>query len=228
MEKDIKQGSIFGDLTITQIIAGAAASATSFALAKQTGILGSVIGAAVGSIAATIAGAVFTNMINRSVEGIRGFDAADDYATQKTVQPGSAMRPTRRPHKHALIALAIAMVAGLAAVWVYAAGVDIFTAGRGIGTQAPVIEYVMAPQDYQTAPEEEPVESETDGEIAPEDSTATDTESTPEGTEPIPSAGEGGSTDTTGTGGSPDSTGASEAGSVASTNVPATDAPAEG
>ena len=29
MEKDIRQGSIFGDLTITQIIAGAAASALS-------------------------------------------------------------------------------------------------------------------------------------------------------------------------------------------------------
>jgi hypothetical protein len=228
MEQETTQRSLLGDLSLTQIIAGAAASATSFALAKQTGILGSVIGAAVGSIAATIAGAVFTNMINRSVEGIRGFDAADDYATQSSVQPGSAMRPTRRSHKHALIALAIAMVAGLAAVWVYATGVDIFTAGRGIGTQAPVIEYVMAPQDYQTAPEEEPVESETDGEIAPEDSTATDTESTPEGTEPTPDATEGGSANTTGTDGAADTTGASETGSVASTNAPATNGPAQG
>ena len=190
MEKDIRQGSIFGDLTITQIIAGAAASATSFALATQTGILGSVIGAAVGAVAATIAGAVFTSMINRSVEGIRGYDAADDRAIQGAVQLGSAPQPACRSHKHALIALAIAMVAGFAAVWVYAAGVDIFTAGRGIGVQAPVIEYVSG---TYTEPEEDVAP--TDGTELPADETAPDAEqpAEPEGdaqVEPAPEGGE--------------------------------------
>ncbi len=190
MEKDIKQGSVFGDLTITQIIAGAAASATSFALAKQTGILGSVIGAAVGSVAATIAGAVFTSMINRSVEGIRGYDAADDRAIQGAVQLGHAPQPARRSHKHALIALAIATVAGFAAVWVYAAGVDIFTAGRGIGVQAPVIEYVSG---TYTEPEEDAAP--TDETELPVDETVPDEEqpAEPEGgaqVEPAPEGGE--------------------------------------
>ncbi|MBQ3338990.1 MAG: hypothetical protein IJG82_05260 [Atopobiaceae bacterium] len=190
MEKDVRQGSIFGDLTITQIIAGAAASATSFALAKQTGILGSVIGAAVGSVAATIAGALFTSMINRSVEGIRGVEAADGSATQGTVQLGSAPQPTRRSHKHALIALAIAMVAGLAAVWVYAAGVDIFTAGRGIGTQAPVVEYISG---TYTEPEqdEEAVADETVAETENPAAEEPAVEPTPDApVDPAPEGGE--------------------------------------
>ncbi|MCR4869850.1 MAG: hypothetical protein K5859_00965 [Atopobiaceae bacterium] len=190
MEKDIKQGSIFGDLTITQIIAGAAASAASFALAKQTGILGSVIGAAVGSVAATIAGAVFTSMINRSVEGIRGIETADDRATQGAAHLGAAPRPARRTHKHALIALAIAMVAGFAAVWVYAAGVDIFTGGHGIGTQAPVVEYISG---TYTEPEQDE-EAVVDETVAEMETPATDepvVEPTPDvPTNPAPESGE--------------------------------------
>lgn len=163
MDNEKTTGSLLGDLTFTQVVAGAAASAASFALAKQTGILGSVIGAAVGSIAATIAGQIFTSMIDRSVEGIRSIEAPhqDDGSTQAQPQHAvQAQAPKRHVLKHALIALAVAAAAGLAAVWVYSVGVDIFTEGKGIGTQAPVIEYVMAPQDYATPSETEAVEEE--------------------------------------------------------------------
>lgn len=164
MDNEKTNGSLLGDLTFTQVAAGAAASAASFALAKQTGILGSVIGAAVGSIAATIAGQIFTSMIDRSVEGIRSIESSHQSDDPAQLQPQHAVQaqtPRRgRTVKHALIALAVAAAAGLAAVWVYSVGVDIFTEGKGIGTQAPVIEYVMAPQDYATPSETEAVEEE--------------------------------------------------------------------
>lgn len=194
MNDEKTNGSLLGDLTFTQVVAGAAASAASFALAKQTGILGSVIGAAIGSVAATIAGQVFTSMLDRSVEGIRSIETQGDSTVQLQPQHAEqAQAPKHRTLKRAAIALALTAAAGLAAVWVYSVGVDIFTEGQGIGTQAPVIEYVMAPQDYASAPEEttedEAASAEESQPAETEAETTTGTEGTApaDGTETLPS-----------------------------------------
>ena len=150
MDSEATNRSLLGDLTLTQVIAGAAASAASFALAKQTGILGSVIGAAVGSVAATIAGQVFTSMLDRSVESIRATTVPYD-----RMVPVQTVKRKKRSHKPALAALAIAALVGIAAVGVYAVGVDFITAGKGIGTQAPIIEYVMVPAEPEPEASEE-------------------------------------------------------------------------
>ncbi|RVU98672.1 hypothetical protein EII22_02390 [Coriobacteriales bacterium OH1046] len=129
METEKNRESLFGDLTITQVAAGALAAATSFALSHRIGIAGSVIGAAVGSVAASVAGQLYKSMISHSVEGIRGID------TRKDAAPGRSRGPV-------LGAVAATLLVGVIAVGIYASGVTAATGGQGIGTQATVIEYV--------------------------------------------------------------------------------------
>lgn len=152
METEKSRGSLFGDLTMTQVAAGALAAATSFALSHRIGVAGSMIGAAVGSVAASIAGQLYKSMISHSVEGIRSID------TRKDAAPG-------RAHGPALSAAAATLLVGVVAVGIYASGVTAATDGQGIGTQAPVIDYVMGASAAQP---------ETEGEAAPEDEAGAD------------------------------------------------------
>lgn len=70
---------LFDDISIPQIIAGAAAAATSVALASKIGIAGSVIGAAVSSVITVVSSQVYRHFISASAEAIKGTHAADDY-----------------------------------------------------------------------------------------------------------------------------------------------------
>lgn len=70
---------LFYDISIPQIIAGAAASATSVALASKIGIAGSVIGAAVSSVITVVSSQVYRHFISASAEAIKGTHAAVDY-----------------------------------------------------------------------------------------------------------------------------------------------------
>lgn len=70
---------LFDDISIPQIIAGAAAAATSVALASKIGIAGSVIGAAVSSVITVVSSQVYRHFISASVEAIKGTHAAVDY-----------------------------------------------------------------------------------------------------------------------------------------------------
>lgn len=70
---------LFDDISIPQIIAGAAAAATSVALASKIGIAGSVIGAAVNSVITVVSSQVYRHFISASAEAIKGTHAAVDY-----------------------------------------------------------------------------------------------------------------------------------------------------
>lgn len=68
---------LFDDISIPQIIAGAAAAATSVALASKIGIAGSVIGAAVSSVITVVSSQVYRHFISASAEALKGTHAAD-------------------------------------------------------------------------------------------------------------------------------------------------------
>lgn len=72
---------LFDDISIPQIIAGAAAAATSVALASKIGIAGSVIGAAVSSVITVVSSQVYRHFISASAEAIKGTHAVVDYPT---------------------------------------------------------------------------------------------------------------------------------------------------
>lgn len=76
---------LFDDVSIPQIIAGAAAAATSVALASKIGIAGSVIGAAVSSVITVVSSQVYRHFISASAKALKGTHA-DDY-------PASAYEP---------------------------------------------------------------------------------------------------------------------------------------
>lgn len=79
---------LFDDISIPQIIAGAAAAATSVALASKIGIAGSVIGAAVSSVITVVSSQVYRHFISASAEAIKGTHAAVDY-------PAGAYEPVK-------------------------------------------------------------------------------------------------------------------------------------
>ena len=70
---------LFDDISIPQIIAGAAAAATSVALASKIGIAGSVIGAAVSSVITVVSSQVYRHFISASAEAIKGTHTAGAY-----------------------------------------------------------------------------------------------------------------------------------------------------
>lgn len=70
---------LFDDISIPQIIAGAAAAATSVALASKIGIAGSVIGAAVSSVITVVSSQVYRHFISASAKALKGTHADVDY-----------------------------------------------------------------------------------------------------------------------------------------------------
>ena len=70
---------LFDDISIPQIIAGAAAAATSVALASKIGIAGSVIGATVSSVITVVSSQVYRHFISASANALKGTHAAVDY-----------------------------------------------------------------------------------------------------------------------------------------------------
>ena len=70
---------LFDDISIPQIVAGAAAAATSVALASKIGIAGSVIGAAVSSVITVVSSQVYRHFISASAKALKGTHADVDY-----------------------------------------------------------------------------------------------------------------------------------------------------
>lgn len=68
--------SLFDDISIAQLLAGALAAVTSMLLASRIGIAGSVIGVAVGSIVSAVASQVYKKFLSASAEKIK--DIAPD------------------------------------------------------------------------------------------------------------------------------------------------------
>ncbi len=86
---------LFDDLSIPQIIAGAAAAATSVALSSKIGIAGSVIGAAVSSVVTVVSSQVYRHFLSAGAEAIKNTHEGEDY-------PVGAYSPARTldPNEH--------------------------------------------------------------------------------------------------------------------------------
>lgn len=74
------QGTLFDDLTVAQVVAGALAAVTSMLLSSQIGIAGSVIGVAAGSVVSTISSQLYKKFLAKTGEKIKSAlpDALDD------------------------------------------------------------------------------------------------------------------------------------------------------
>ncbi|WP_165248222.1 hypothetical protein [Adlercreutzia sp. ZJ141] len=66
-----KLGQAFGDLSFSQVVAAALAAMTSLLLSSSIGIAGSIIGAAVGSVVATVSTQLYKNALAASAEKLR-------------------------------------------------------------------------------------------------------------------------------------------------------------
>ncbi len=68
---------LFDGLSISQVIAGAAAAATSVALASKIGITGSIVGAAVSSVITVISSQVYRHFLTAGARKLKHSDTAD-------------------------------------------------------------------------------------------------------------------------------------------------------
>ena len=85
VSKKGKLATLFEDLSIAQVIAGALAAATVFLLSSVIGVAGSLIGAAVGSVVSAVSSQVYKKMLSVSADKIR--DVAPGDASPKEADP---------------------------------------------------------------------------------------------------------------------------------------------
>ncbi|MCI2207462.1 MAG: hypothetical protein LKK57_03775 [Atopobiaceae bacterium] len=83
------------ELSVAQVIAPALASLTSFLLASQIGIAGSVIGVVVGSVVATMSSQLYRHVLDRSAEKIKAAAASDSPSPDRTTLATPAADETR-------------------------------------------------------------------------------------------------------------------------------------
>lgn len=220
----IKQG-LFDGLSVAQIIAGAAAAATSVALASYIGLAGSIIGAAVSSVVTVVSSQLYRRFLDASARKIKtagnrarsgyasGYGSADatEVIAPAADAPGARMAPSKIRARAAAArtanqrkVIAFSVVIALIAVIACAAAILLGTAGAGLGEKtAPIIPAITReqPVDGGTVDTEdtegEAEQADTDSDAA--DSTAPDDASGNAGTadEPAgtPSTGDAGASD---------------------------------
>ena len=143
-------------LSIPQVIAGAAAAATSVALASHIGIAGSVIGAAVSSIVTVLSSQVYRHFLSAGAAKLKheperpgpssayvsgyGYSerAAQGYYDRQPARYGARIAPTKLQARAAAERAAtqrkvigFSVLAGALAVVVCAGAIWLFTAGPG-------------------------------------------------------------------------------------------------
>lgn len=155
-----KQTKLFDGISVAQIIAGAAAAATSVALASKIGIAGSVIGAAVSSVVTVLSSQLYRKFLQKSAEKIKAaasFSAEDrdhdltnvldrpdfDGTEQIASSRGARLAPTKLRARAAAERAAtqrkviVFSILAAAAAVVLSAGIIWFaTAGEGLGAKA--------------------------------------------------------------------------------------------
>ncbi len=89
------QSSLFEDLSIAQVSAGALAAVTSMLLASRIGIAGSVIGVAVGSVVSAVASQVYKKFFEASASKIRSIGSADETLRMPAVEQSKTAAITR-------------------------------------------------------------------------------------------------------------------------------------
>ena len=94
--------TLFEDLSIAQVIAGALAAATVFLLSSVIGVAGSLIGAAVGSVVSAVSSQIYKKMLSASADKLR--DAAPGDAPLKQADPDETrlLNPVRSDKTHVI------------------------------------------------------------------------------------------------------------------------------
>ena len=174
------QGRLFDGLSIPQIIAGAAAAATSVALASHIGIAGSVIGAAVSSVITVVSSQVYRRFLTSGAQRIKRAAHSSDsaYAPDYGYGSYSSQSTTARPARYgARVAptklqarasaqreatqrkvIGFSVLSALLAVVICAGSIWLFTAGQGLGERVDTL-WPAAP----TAQKQEPDSSRQSG-----------------------------------------------------------------
>lgn len=182
----VPQKKLFEGLSIPQIIAGAAAAATSVALASKIGIAGSVIGAAVSSIVTVVSSQLYRRALDASAEKLKSGIGADanpnagasyaagvrgGYAQVATASPdGNGYRragqtriaPSKLRARTQRKVVAFSCAIALAAVVACAAAILIGTAGEGLGARTEPL-FATAPVSDTAGTGEEDASAEPDG-----------------------------------------------------------------
>ena len=185
-----KRGPLDG-ISAAQVVAGAAAAATSMLLASKIGIAGSVIGAAVSSAVTIICSQLYRRALEASAEklkasqlgvgsdgtgyGVRGGDVYGGEAPH--ARYGARIAPTslrvraaneRKATQRKVLAVSIALA--IAAVAATAGAILLGTAGQGLGARpAPLI---LAAPVAQTPSSSEPGDVVADGTDTPAQGTS--------------------------------------------------------
>lgn len=100
-----KPGGVLDGISVAQVIAGAAAAATSMLLASKIGIAGSVIGAAVSSAVTIVCSQLYRRALDASAEKLRArqshpedyASAASRYGASDTARPDGDAAPLSAP-----------------------------------------------------------------------------------------------------------------------------------
>lgn len=244
----IKQG-LFDGLSVAQIIAGAAAAATSVALASYIGLAGSIIGAAVSSVVTVVSSQLYRRFLDASARKIKtaGSRARSGYASgyasadaTEVIAPaadarGARMAPSKIRARAAAArtanqrkVIAFSIVIALVAVVACAAAILLGTAGAGLGEKtAPIIPAITHEQpvdsDASDAEDTDGAAGQTDTDSDAADSTAPDDASGDAGA----NGGSAGTPDTDDTGAS-DSTADAGAGADTGETTPGETTPPAG
>lgn len=153
-----RKESLFGDLSMTQLAAGALAASTSALFSSQIGIAGTIIGVAVGSVVSAVASQLYKRFFAASAEKLRsaGANLVDSARSRRTEGGASAgdsddgvlisdvsdlmdndeIRSTaaqRRKKATQRKVLAVSAVSAIVAVVVTAGVVSLATSGEGLG-----------------------------------------------------------------------------------------------
>lgn len=97
-----KLGKAFGDLSFSQVVAAALAAMTSLLLSSTIGIAGSIIGAAVGSVVATVSTQLYKNALAASAEKLRDIPViVQNVAGAPHADASHASTPQRGAHAQA-------------------------------------------------------------------------------------------------------------------------------
>ena len=191
---------LFDDISIPQIIAGAAAAATSVALASKIGIAGSVIGAAVSSVITVVSSQVYRHFISASAEALKGTHAAVDYpagayepvelnaeehlggaATTQEMRQVAGRATTARVAPNSLRAKAAEersqtqkKVIIFSIAIACAGAILITTAGEGLGERPePILSSRTTEQDADSAGQSQSQQNDSQANSAPTDSSST-------------------------------------------------------
>lgn len=232
---------LFDGISAAQVIAGAAAAATSVALASYIGVAGSIIGAAVSSVVTVISSQLYRRFLDESARKLKNANiksitnALHEQREDATVNlggkavRGARIAPSELREKAAAEraatqrkVIAFSVVAAVAAVVVVTGAILLGTAGEGIGEKTPplipqVHEAVQQGAEPESVP---PADTATDADAAAEPSV--DTETPAEGGNTSADSSTAGST-TTDTVGSSTSTGAGTSGDSSQSSGATTD-----